>query len=238
MNKAQFLGTLDIELHRAGVADADEVLADYDAHFVRKSLDGYSEAEIARGLGSPQEIASDYRKAEHGETALRDGSGHRLGIRIALCFVDLLAVLLLALLFTTSLSIAACGLATLAVGFYMAFGLTLPVSLPYMPPEGRLLLGLTILGLATLLLAGAVWFTLFTKQGTRSFGRWHANLWFGRHEVPLPAMPQLRGKPRRILRRIVLFSLILTMLFFSAAYITMAIQAGSLGFWHVWHWFL
>ncbi len=60
MTKKQYLDALEKELRSRRVADVEEVLSDYEAHFARKAADGYSEEDIARKLGTPQDIANDF----------------------------------------------------------------------------------------------------------------------------------------------------------------------------------
>ena len=60
MNKKQYMDALEKALRQNNVADVEDVLADYQAHFTRKALDGYTEEDIAHRLGNPEEIAADF----------------------------------------------------------------------------------------------------------------------------------------------------------------------------------
>ena len=63
MTKLDFMAQLEQELKRRGVADADDVLEEYEQHFAFKLSDGYSEEEIAAKLGSPKELAAQFDPA-------------------------------------------------------------------------------------------------------------------------------------------------------------------------------
>lgn len=56
MTKLDYMAQLAQELKRRGVADADDVLEEYEQHFAFKLSDGYSEEEIAAKLGSPRSL--------------------------------------------------------------------------------------------------------------------------------------------------------------------------------------
>ncbi len=60
MNKQSFIGELKRLLDAQNIGDADEIIAEYEEHFARKTADGYTEAEIAAKLGDPAEIAGEY----------------------------------------------------------------------------------------------------------------------------------------------------------------------------------
>lgn len=63
MTKLDYMAQLAQELKRRGVADADDVLEEYEQHFAFKLSDGYSEEEIAAKLGSPKELAAQFDPA-------------------------------------------------------------------------------------------------------------------------------------------------------------------------------
>ena len=233
MNKKQYLDALEKELLRHKVSDSGEVLADYEAHFTRKALDGYTEEEIAKRLGAPAEIAVEFLPAAEGEGA-RKGLG---AIRAALIAADLYVIPFFVLLFAWAAAMAACSLGVFALGGYLALGMTSISAIPVLPAAGGLLMGLSILALSVLLFMGFLWFLELAVQMTRAYRRWHGSRWNARHELPLPVMPLLTGKRRRVTRRIVLTSLVCFVVLFAAAFAVMSAQAGTPGFWHHWHWF-
>ena len=236
MNKKQYLDALQKELLQNGVKDVGDVLADYEAHFTRKALDGYTEEEIAHRLGNPVEIAADFLP----DAAGQDKAGKAKGlafIRVGLCLADLLALPFFLVLFLWAIAILAASVGVFALGVYIALGMDLVSVIPVLTVAGGILMGVGIAVFSVLLFLGSVWFLLLSGQMTRAYMRWHGNRWYARHELALPVMPQLTGKKRRFIRRIVLVSLIGCIMLFAAGFIVLSVQAGTPGFWHHWHWF-
>ena len=60
MTKNEFLSRLSGALASRGVADAADILEEYESHFVYKLADGYSEEEIAAKLGDPTQLAGQF----------------------------------------------------------------------------------------------------------------------------------------------------------------------------------
>uniref|UniRef100_UPI0040280D9A hypothetical protein n=1 Tax=Candidatus Scatomorpha intestinigallinarum TaxID=2840923 RepID=UPI0040280D9A len=89
---------------------------------------------------------------------------------------------------------------------------------------------------------GCGYFARLLAQLWRAYFRFHRNAVAaasGRPVLPsLPAFPQLMPARRRRMRRVLLVSLIAFVLFAAAAYVTSAVSAGALEFWHVWGWFI
>ena len=236
MNKKQYLDALQKELLQNGVTDVGDVLADYEAHFTRKALDGYTEEEIAHRLGNPVEIAADFLP----DAAGQDKTGKAKGlafIRVGLCLADLFALPFFLVLFLWAIAILAASVGVFALGVYIALGMDLVSVIPVLTVAGGILMGVGIAVFSVLLFLGSVWFLLLSGQMTRAYMRWHGNSWYARHELALPVMPQLTGKKRRFIRRIVLVSLIGCIMLFAAGFIVLSVQAGTPGFWHHWHWF-
>ena len=236
MNKKQYLDALETELRQHKVEDVEDVLADYEAHFARKASDGYTEEEIARKLGTPQEIANDFLPA----TGMADtGVTHqgRALTRIALCIFDLLALPVFITMFAWAVAILAGSAAVLALGVYIGLGLDLLSFIPVLTTAGGILFGAGMAAMAVLLCTGALWCWMLAVQMTRAYLRWHGNRWSGRHELSVPVMPQMTGKNRRVFRTVVLIALISMILLIAAGFIVLSVQAGTLGFWHHWHWF-
>lgn len=60
MTKQEYLNELKAELAKNAVADADDVVTEYEQHFLFKLADGFSEEEIASKLGAPSHIALQF----------------------------------------------------------------------------------------------------------------------------------------------------------------------------------
>jgi hypothetical protein len=236
MNKKQYLDALKKELLQSKVTDVDEVLADYEAHFARKAMDGHAEEEIARRLGNPREIAADFLPDAKAQGNAGAGKGRGL-VRCALCASDLFALPFFALLFLWAAGMLAGSAGVFALGGYISLGMTFISAIPVLPLVGGILLGLSIVMLSVLLCVASLWFFMLSSQMTRAYLRWHGNRWNARHELPLPVTPQMTGKRLRNTRTIVIVALACLVVLFAAAFLVMSVQAGTPGFWHTWHWF-
>ena len=86
MTKNEFLSRLSGVLASRGVADAADILEDYESHFVYKLADGYSEEEITAKLGDPTQLAGQFEAP-----FACASSGKKAFTVAALCLIDLLA---------------------------------------------------------------------------------------------------------------------------------------------------
>ena len=222
MKKNDFMQRLSDELQKRNVADAADILQEYEAHFAMKMADGYIEEEIAARLGDPTALAAQFDDAE--ETPEKKGGSKPLVVA-GLCFADVFAGLFFILLAAWGLVLAA------ALG-----GL-----LPELPYWCGAMLALTLAALAVLLAAGCVYFCAFLRQLMRSYGRFRKNaLASASGEAglpPLPISPQFSPKARRRLRTVALVALALFAVCFVLAYFVCSLSAGSVQFWHAWGWF-
>lgn len=62
MNKNQFLQTLKQALPHVSPSDMSDIMADFEEHFASGLAHGKSEADICTELGSPYEIAQQYKE--------------------------------------------------------------------------------------------------------------------------------------------------------------------------------
>ena len=60
MNKTEFLDLLRYYFRNAKKSEVEEILADYEAHFVEGKKRGLTEEAIAKELGSPKDIYESY----------------------------------------------------------------------------------------------------------------------------------------------------------------------------------
>ena len=81
MTKNEYISALGRELKRLGVADAGDVVEEYEQHFAFKSADGCSEEETAARLGDPAVLAAQFAgaggKESSGALAARRDTGER-----------------------------------------------------------------------------------------------------------------------------------------------------------------
>ena len=57
MTKQDYLTALHQELNKNAVADAEDVVSEYEQHFQFKLADGFTEEEIAAKLGAPAQMS-------------------------------------------------------------------------------------------------------------------------------------------------------------------------------------
>lgn len=239
MTKKEFMTLLSDELRKRKITDAEDIIEEYEQHFAFKLADGYSEEEIAARLGDPAEIAAQFYAAP------QPGAKHSAALTwLWLIWGDLFFGIFAVLLLSFGIVLAACVLSFGLTGVCLIADIAkLPfVSLPAMPYWCGAILGLSLLALCALSVAGCIWYFAFYRQIFRSYGRFHRNaLAASKGEATLPALtinPQFSAKSRRRLRTIALVSLALFAVCFVLSFIVCCLSAGSLQFWHTWGWFM
>src|SRR5690625_6704582 len=65
MNKNQFLSAIEKNLKKLPESERQDVLRDFEEHFIMGTEEGKSEEEISRSLGSPQQIAKEILASYH-----------------------------------------------------------------------------------------------------------------------------------------------------------------------------
>lgn len=122
MTKLEFMNKLASELHKRNIADAADVLEEYEQHFAFKLSDGYSEEEIAARLGSPADLAAQFEPAPQGAKR-RSAALTCLWLGWLDVFFCLFAVLLLALFAVCFvLSYIVCTISAGSVQFWHVWG--------------------------------------------------------------------------------------------------------------------
>ncbi len=239
MKKTEFLNQLSQELERRNVADAADILEEYEQHFDLKLADGYVEEEIAARLGDPAMLAAQFDGGEDGPKQERGGKALTV---IALGIADVFAGLFFLLLAGFGIVLAAAALSFGTAGVCLLGGLNICGLLPTMPYWCGAILALSLAALAVLFAVGCVYYGAFLRQLIRSFGRFQHNALAssrgGAVLPPLPISPRFSAKTNRRLRAAALISLALFAACFVLSYVVCALSAGSLEFWHVWGWFV
>lgn len=238
MTKNEFITQLATELHKNNIADADDVIAEYEQHFAFKQADGYSEEEIAAKLGNPTALA-----AQFGETvAPKHKKGSKPLVIVGLCIVDMFAGLFFVLLAAWEIVMVAASISFAGLTVCLLCGLNIHNLIPTMPYWCGAILAFSFAALAVLMVVGCVYYAAFLRQLVRSFGRFQHNALAGASgEGTLPTLainPQFTPKSKRRLRSVALVSLALFAACFVLSYIVCSLSAGSFQFWHTWGWFL
>lgn len=234
MNKQEYLSALAKALKSANVSGEDDILEEYGQHFDIKAADGYSEEEIAAKLAPPKEIAGQFALIATG-----DKKRNMFLVTAAVVLADISACLLSIPLYAWVFALAALSVASAALGVFVALGYNMWSVLPQLPLAGALLFGIALLALAALAAIGTEYCRLYVTQLIKAYLHWRrSRIGKNRHvSPPLPIHPQIQAKKRRVMRGVVLVSLAVFALCFIAGFVSMAVSAGSLEFWHVWHWF-
>ena len=235
MKMNEYLAQLKSELKKNNAADLDDIISEYEQHFAFKMADGYSEEEIAAKLGAPSVIAAQFDSAKE---ARKSGSDGGFFVKLGLSFAAIFEAMFYILFLAWNLVLAASALSLGIVGFCLIFAMNISGLIPYMPYLGSLILGISVLGLSVIFGAATVYCFAFLKQAKKASVRWHKNMTNASALPPLPWNPQFKPKTRRSLRTILLWALAVFGACFVLAFVVLAFQAGALGFWHHWNWFV
>jgi uncharacterized membrane protein len=220
------------------VADIDDIVSEYEQHFVFKLADGYAEEEIAAKLGDPKELANQFTSEK---TTRNKSAGNRIMVASGLVFTDFFAASFFIILYAWAFALGALAVASAVTGTVLLFGQNIYGLLPFMPYSSALLFAISMFLIAILAAVGTLYCVLFFNQLLRAYRRWHHNAYALVSDKPvyppLAMYPQVNPKTNRRLRSIALIELLLFAVFFVATFIVSSISAGSFGFWHAWNWF-
>ena len=179
MTRAEFMGRLRRGLAGLPLTAQEEILADYDTHFVDGLAEGRSEAEVAAALGDPGRLARELRL----EAGLKRWEEERnpssaAGAVMALVGLGANDILILLPLLTGVVS-AIAGLYVAAIAVFISGGGIL-VAGPFLDPPGgplfAVLLGLGLMGASVVGAALLTIVTIWLVNGLVWFGRLHYRL--------------------------------------------------------------
>ena len=237
MNKHTYLSELSGRLKSHNVAEIDEIIAEYDEHFVRKMADGYSEEEIAAKLGKPEEIALQFAAAG---SKTENKKTNKVLVGIGLFFSDLFVIPFTILMYAWMAVLGVTSIATAVYGIGLIIRPLLPENIlimPHMPYAGGAIWGVTMIAFGLLAAFATIYFGALTRQMGRVYRRWHKNMFSGGKYPPYSMHPILKDHLRRKLRSLALIALVTLGASFIIGFMVMAISANALGFWHAWNWF-
>ncbi len=235
MTKTDYLSRLKVELKRNNVAELEDIIEEYEQHFAFKLADGFSEEEVSAKLGSPENIAAQF-KGEKNERKVSSGS--KVFVVMAMSFVAIFEAMVYILFFAWAISVFATSLASAAIGVSLMLRFNPLGLIPYFPYSSALIFGVCFLAFAVFLAAGSYYFFAYARQIMRASIRWHKNVISGNALPPLPWSPQFAAKTRRRLRGILLWSVTVFGSTFILGTVVSQILSGSIGFWHAWNWFI
>lgn len=237
MTRTEFLAKLESGLRKNGIADTQDILAEYEEHFAFKLADGYTKEEIAAKLGNPTELAAQFENSANREKC----GGRKFTTVIGLCFTDLFAFFMFALLWMWELVMCAAAVCFTVLAGCLIFRLNICSLIPSMPYVCGAIFGLSLIALTVLTVLGCIWFAAYLRQIMRAFSRFNHNAMAaasGKPVLPsLPTAPRLIPKMKRLLRQLAQISLTAFAVCFVLGIIISMLSAGGIQFWHIWSWF-
>lgn len=234
MTKQEYLSELKAELAKNAVADADDVVTEYEQHFLFKLADGFTEEEIAAKLGAPQHIAQQFvglpveRKHKKSKKAFTV---------LWLTLIGIFEVMLYGAFLWFIVALFCASLVPAILGVELIAGINLMNILPPMPYAGALVFGIVLLSLGLIFFLSALYCFAFLRQMIRASLRWRKNLLSDETLPPLPLNPQFSPKGKRALRGVFLWALLIFGTASVLGYTILALYTHSLGFWHALGWF-
>ena len=234
MTKQDYLTALKQELNKNAVADAEDIVSEYDQHFAFKLADGFTEEEIAAKLGAPAQIALQF--AGLPKSHKRKG-GKKTLLVLWLTIMGIFEVLLYGafLYFIVGLFIGS--LVPVALGVELIAGLNFMNILPPMPYGGAILFGIALIALGVMIFLFAVYCFAMLRQMVRASLRWRRNMMREEALPLLPLSPQFAPKTRRALRGILLWAVLIFAVTFIAGFAILGLYTHAWGFWHALGWF-
>jgi hypothetical protein len=234
MTKQEYLNELKAELNKNVVADAEDILGEYEQHFLFKLADGFSEEEIAARLGAPVQIAAQYAGIP-GEKKVKGGK--KFFLVLWLSVIGIFEAMLYGAFLSFIGALFCASLVPAALGVELIAGLNYLNILPPMPYGGAIVFGITLLAASVTLFVFAIYCLAYLRQMIRASRRWRRNMLNDEALPQLPLSPQFKPKTRRALRSILLWSVLIYAIGFVAGYAILTIYTHSFGFWHALGWF-
>lgn len=151
------------------------------------------------------------------------------------------AALFFVLLAAWAIVMAAFAIACAACAVCLAVGVDTGGIIPDMPYYCALLYALALAALSVLSAVGTAYYALFVRAVVRSWTRFaHNTLASARGGAALPALPVAPSLPAARAwraRRVALAALAVFAACFVLGAVVSMLSAGSIQFWHAWHWF-
>ena len=209
MTESDFISRLEKELARLGVADIDDISCEYREHFACMKDDGHTEEEISALLGSPEELAGQF-------ATIREEGEESHEARPVVFRASAAAVLIIAAGLSFILAFAA---AVLCLG--LLAGVDYGGIIPPIPYWCGIVYAIAS-ALLSVLAAAAMLFCLseLMRRFNACSGGWLSS-----------------SGSRSRLRRVIRASAISFAACFVLVYAVSMLSAGSMAFWHAWHWF-
>ena len=238
VNRQTYLNELNNHLKANNVEDIEEILAEYNEHYTRKTADGYTEEEIAAKLGNPKEIAEQFAPVRNKK---EKRAAHKAITATGLLFTDIFVVSFFIVLFAWAFVLGAAAVSSAVCGLCLFIRPLLPTGIIFLPPMpyiGGVIWGVSLCAFGILMAVLTKYCWLFAIQLGRAYRRWHKNTMTDGKYPPLAKHPMLKDITRRRLRSVSLIALVVFGVSLIIGYVVMAASAGALEFWHAWSWFV
>ena len=238
MNKKEFMDKLKNSLLESGISDIDDILNEYEEHFLFKMADGFSEEEVSLKLGEPKELAKQFVQEA---PVIKVKKKNRFFTGLGLGFLDIFVGCIFLVLFIGVIALAAVAISSATAGVLLITKMNIASLLPVMPYKSAVMFSVGLIALAILAFITVVYGFLWFKQLLVSYSRFHKNCMAkASNKAVYPAKAtflQVSGKLKRTLRGTILVSLVIFLVAFIGGYAVSALEAKALEFWHVWEWF-
>lgn len=234
MTKLEYLNELKAELNKNAVVDAEEILSEYEQHFLFKLADGFTEEEIAVKLGSAAQIAAQFAGIS-GERKIKGGK--KFFLVLWLTIIGVFEAMLYGAFFCFVVALFCGSLAPAVLGVELIMGLNYMNILPPMPYAGAVIFGITLLSVSVILVIFAIYCLAYLRQMVRASLRWRKNLLSAEALPLLPLNPQFKPRTRRALRTILLWAVLIYAIGFVVGYAFLSYYTQAWEFWHALGWF-
>lgn len=182
MNKSEYIKKLTSELGHMPYGDVKDIIQSMEEHFDEGIGEGRSEEEIAASLGSPEELAAEFKDGAKFKQVMKkrklsdnfkgpDGRG-----RIFVIIFNLFVGIEMWLVLLAAIIAAACILAVdlAAIGMIIT-GLVTGILSEFMLPF--IFLILTLVCVAVFLVAILILGIKYYVRGLKNYIRWNKNVW-------------------------------------------------------------
>ncbi|NLF37171.1 MAG: DUF1700 domain-containing protein [Clostridiaceae bacterium] len=238
MNKKEFMDIMKNSLLESGISDMEDILNEYEEHFLFKMADGFSEEEVSLKLGDPKELAKQFVQEA---PVIKVKKKNRFFTGLGLGFLDIFVGCIFLVLFIGVIALAAVAISSATAGVLLITKMNIASLLPVMPYKSAVMFSVGLIALAILVFITVVYGFLWFKQLLVSYSRFHKNCMAkASNKAVYPAKAtflQVSGKLKRTLRGTILVSLVIFLVAFIGGYAVSALEAKALEFWHVWEWF-
>lgn len=238
MNKKEFMDIMKNSLLESGISDMEDILNEYEEHFLFKMADGFSEEEVSLKLGDPKELAKQFVQEA---PVIKVKKKNRFLTGLGLGFLDIFVGCIFLVLFIGVIALAAVAISSATAGVLLITKMNIASLLPVMPYKSAVMFSVGLIALAILVFITVVYGFLWFKQLLVSYSRFHKNCMAkASNKAVYPAKAtflQVSGKLKRTLRGTILVSLVIFLVAFIGGYTISALEAKALEFWHVWEWF-